>query len=1060
MSQHEDERGTDSRRDNVDQVGGWPEESGWGDRSGWSPVDDHQERHPDVIIARGMRARERTFVANADHGQAAVSSTSRGNRPTGNNYASTPPIPRPPINVVPIPSNDPHSHRTSTPIPAPILLNPGAYHSGRVSPVIPLPGQYPYTRHNNYIEVPSAPPRPPSGHTPFVPQRVAFASNPEPVVYPPAPIIPDFGYPSPRFDGHGRSAFYPPSRSPSPGISDSYLNTQPPYPHTTRMHTPYASHQTPIVVPDGNGPGRRTSTDSFRTMRTLSHNENMQESTYVAVDPFRPSQTATGPEVSLPFTQEYDDWGNPLVSTPPHVVYPYSRRRAVAMALLVDSVTISTTFLFNTLPRQLYLHFLLRLPSLYWSRVARIFEEAELAVPEIKKIAVSNVRRGMNPMAMQSVWVNPARGGDLKTSWDAFIDSLVREWKTLNIVSVLLLSAILTILQIESAAADPITRNAAIFSLLCALMSLLYGCIYIIRFSSMKRIYKAAEWAQEAQKTKTFIWWNVWVLLAMPAAWLAWSLILYITCIMAFVWRTGTTGQDSVLVLTPYAERAIRISISAVLGLGVLYFVLIMNTLRRYGDAMDRSFKARVERWVKEKELEREKWTPHPGAYPMFQPTNYFESHLPQPRPMSPQSEVESQYNRRDSTPAYPYPPNFHPMPLYTTSEAPFKAVKIMDLSFQSENSFPMPDFLVKRDFSIGKWEKFISEQSYIWKGPIPLHQRKPINKLWPYPIRPQDSIAASVEEWNLRYFERRGTNVLLCREYSTLFPDSPSFALYLIDFQPSTDGWPFPIKDRFGQVPEGLERIDIFCQYKSDRSTPRTPGIISIFPDEDLIAPTTPDPLPPARLSTISEVTEQPSRIGSYDVWTRWEPDQVPLSPPVSPITNRRPDSLSSKRKAGDSGKGKRRASSASSSSDSFQSLPPDRSRSPSPHTESIPQRQTHPNEQTKQPADEISLRQIRTKDIISPVPEPASNGQAFQPSDTGRGRDQKRGSQTGWLPSEMRNTSPLARDTEGSVHVSSQSPAMTSDSGVFEFQGPWTRDHLSLQTLLVPDVSQGASG
>ena len=27
---------------------------------------------------------------------------------------------------------------------------------------------------------------------------------------------------------------------------------------------------------------------------------------------------------------------------------------------------------------------------------------------------------------------------------------------------------------------------------------------------------------QEAKKSKTVIWWNVWVLLAMPAIWLTW----------------------------------------------------------------------------------------------------------------------------------------------------------------------------------------------------------------------------------------------------------------------------------------------------------------------------------------------------------------------------------------------------------------------------------------------------------------------------------------------------------------------------------------------------------
>ena len=59
----------------------------------------------------------------------------------------------------------------------------------------------------------------------------------------------------------------------------------------------------------------------------------------------------------------------------------------------------------------------------------------------------------------------------------------------------LLHSAILTILQISGAADDPITRYLALLSLLCALMSLLFGCIYIIRFGTMRKTYKAAEWA-------------------------------------------------------------------------------------------------------------------------------------------------------------------------------------------------------------------------------------------------------------------------------------------------------------------------------------------------------------------------------------------------------------------------------------------------------------------------------------------------------------------------------------------------------------------------------------
>lgn len=57
-------------------------------------------------------------------------------------------------------------------------------------------------------------------------------------------------------------------------------------------------------------------------------------------------------------------------------------------------------------------------------------------------------------------------------------------------------SAILTILQISTAASDPVTRYAALFSLICSLISLLFGCMYIIRFGTMRKTYTAVEWAK------------------------------------------------------------------------------------------------------------------------------------------------------------------------------------------------------------------------------------------------------------------------------------------------------------------------------------------------------------------------------------------------------------------------------------------------------------------------------------------------------------------------------------------------------------------------------------
>ncbi|KIK00476.1 hypothetical protein K443DRAFT_610856 [Laccaria amethystina LaAM-08-1] len=322
----------------------------------------------------------------------------------------------------------------------------------------------------------------------------------------------------------------------------------------------------------------------------------------------------------------------------------------------------ATAFLLDTVPRQIYLHFMLRLPSLYFSRVTRIFEDAEMSMPEIKKMALEAT----------SGWKDPAKDlnrgfifdpqeltppyASLQNSWQNFIDSLMREWKTLNIISVLLLSAILTILQIEAAAADPYTRYSALLSLVCALMSLLYGCIYIIRFGTMRKTYKAAEWATEAQKTRTGIWWNVWVMLAMPATWLAWSMILYIFCIMSFVWRAGTSEDVNIHAISPRDALGPRIAITVVFSLGLIYFLLIVSTFRRYGDMMDRAWQQRVWGWAQEKLGYQ--FVPQPRPYP----SPVYSSYAERPQPDEPTTQSTAPFAQHPVQPAsfeaYPEAPS------------------------------------------------------------------------------------------------------------------------------------------------------------------------------------------------------------------------------------------------------------------------------------------------------------------------------------------------------------------------------------------------------------------
>ncbi|EEB92762.1 hypothetical protein MPER_08682, partial [Moniliophthora perniciosa FA553] len=161
--------------------------------------------------------------------------------------------------------------------------------------------------------------------------------------------------------------------------------------------------------------------------------------------------------------------------------------------------TSAWSFFTSSLPRVVYLHLLLRLPSMYFSRVARIFEDAEVSRPDIQRMmegcfggaavytdAPDDRDNRSRTTTFGAGNGNPNQGGRVdfaesgpplpaytseewsmprvtpalrkfKHSWEDFVDSLLREWKTLNVVSALLLS------------------TAALLSLVCAIMRLQGG---------------------------------------------------------------------------------------------------------------------------------------------------------------------------------------------------------------------------------------------------------------------------------------------------------------------------------------------------------------------------------------------------------------------------------------------------------------------------------------------------------------------------------------------------------------------------------------------------------
>ncbi|KAF8805054.1 hypothetical protein BYT27DRAFT_7193587 [Phlegmacium glaucopus] len=461
----------------------------------------------------------------------------------------------------------------------------------------------------------------------------------------------------------------------------------------------------------------------------------------------------------------------PIPSTHPASQPPLIHHPSPNLAIYI------LAFLLDTLPRQIYLHLMLRLPHLYFTHVIRIFEDAEMSMPEIKQMALeaSSYLKGPTTDISKALYFkqgssNP-RYDNLSSSWGAFIDSLIKEWKTLNIISVLLLSAILTILQIQSAANDPVTRYTALLSMICALMSLLYGCIYIIRFGTMRSTCKAAEFAHEAQKTTTGIFWNVWVLLAMPAIWLAWSMIFFVVAIMAFVWRTGTIDDVNQTPITSHDALAPRIILTIVLSLGLVYLILIAGTFRRYGTMMDRAWRNHVLAWVHGSFVNHGHTHIDPSRH------SYQESLPPSSKPPFPMSSpIHSSPQDHPGNVLPPTPPvvvspdqekprgrstSIKPLGAFVSDENPHhrppasqkrmtKPTKIFGLVADDypANVIPSKETLASCQMTIDDWEQLSSQ----------LRSSQNPNQI--------STIHSILQRWNQTFFKERGAHIALCEEF------------------------------------------------------------------------------------------------------------------------------------------------------------------------------------------------------------------------------------------------------------------------------------------------------
>ena len=103
--------------------------------------------------------------------------------------------------------------------------------------------------------------------------------------------------------------------------------------------------------------------------------------------------------------------------------------------------------------RQIYRHLLLRLPSFYFNRVVGVFQEARISKPDLELLIPrpTSTPLGLRGAeASRATLVNAGPPGRqwprslerFKEEWEYFVIGLIDEWKTLNILSALLLASV------------------------------------------------------------------------------------------------------------------------------------------------------------------------------------------------------------------------------------------------------------------------------------------------------------------------------------------------------------------------------------------------------------------------------------------------------------------------------------------------------------------------------------------------------------------------------------------------------------------------------------------
>ncbi|TFK70053.1 hypothetical protein BDN72DRAFT_896747 [Pluteus cervinus] len=145
----------------------------------------------------------------------------------------------------------------------------------------------------------------------------------------------------------------------------------------------------------------------------------------------------------------------------------------------------------------------------------------------------------------------------VSTQWSQLLEKHKRKWRTLNVISLVLLQLNIAILQFDGLASREVTRTTTVLSLWFSGAGLICGCIDLCCLPRIPDLYQRF-CVNEGRSS--FKFWNLWIIMALPAAFTIWSAIGLVGTIIVYGFVGGDSGDEA-------AAAARRSAVAIVLGL-------------------------------------------------------------------------------------------------------------------------------------------------------------------------------------------------------------------------------------------------------------------------------------------------------------------------------------------------------------------------------------------------------------------------------------------------------------------------------------------------------------